>query len=412
MSRLVRPQWWQRHLEALLTSAPLVVMVAVGYPTRHIAWQWQLLFTALAWLPLTVRNRWPGLMLVIVVAVDAISIGIAGHAHPPTAALPASTMVALYTVGVRWPGRLAWAAAAAAGILQFGVALSTALNAAQDVLFLNWAVVAVAVGQLVQDRRTRLAAADERADEAERSKEAEAQRQVTAERMRIAHDLHDVLAHHITVVNAQAGVAQYLMETDPAAAVKALSGITMNSRAALDELRIALGLLRGESDGPEDPDRLFPAPALEYLDGLLEIFTQAGMLLTVEVRGSPGDLSSTAEIALLRIIQEALTNASKHAPGGSVSLDLDWSSKAIHAKVTNERPIKRGGPKGEGTGHGLIGMRERAAIAGGSVSAGPTPEGGYEVSATLPANVASVEGLMDGKAMPKGSPARSEPAAQ
>jgi len=347
----------------------------------------------------------------VVAAVDTVSIGLAGHVHPPHSVLPASTMLALYTVSVRWPGRRAWVAAAAVGILQFTVTLATPLDLGQDFLYVNWAVVAVAVGQLVQERRTRLAAAHQRAEFAERSKEAEAQRRVVAERMRIAHDLHDVLAHHIAVVNAQAGVAQYLLETDPAAASKALSGITTNSRAALDELRVTLGLLRGETDAAEEEGRLLPAPTVEQLDGLLGIFTQAGMNLSVDLRGSPRELSTAAELALVRIIQEALTNASKHAPGSEVALQLDWSGDPVRLSVTNERPTREGPLTNEGTGHGLIGMKERAASANGSVTAGPTPEGGYRVSAAFPTSDDSTDGTTIAEATSENRKPRGEPTA-
>jgi signal transduction histidine kinase len=411
-SGLRRAEWLQQHHEALLTAAPLVVMVIAGYPSRRVGWQWELLLGALAWLPLIVRNRWPALVLTVVAAVDSVSIGVAGHAHPPGEVLPAATMLALYTVSVRWPARWAWAAGSAVGAVQFIVAATTPNSLAQDVLYLNWAVVATAVGQLVRERRATLAAADQRAAEAERSKEAEAQRRVVAERMRIAHELHDVLAHHIAVVNAQAGVAQYLLETDPAAALKALHGITTNSRAALDELRLTLGLLRGEVDASEYGGGLVPAPSLEHLDGLLQTFIQAGMCLSVDVRGSRRALSTATELALVRIIQEALTNASKHAPGSAVALELDWSGSPVRLCVTNERASRAGPLANEGTGYGLIGMRERAAIANGSVSTGPTPEGGYRVVAAFPTSGdASDDGTPIAEARSEKNDPRDEPTA-
>ena len=391
-SGLVSASWWKVHHEALLTVAPLLVMVISGYPTRRVGWQWELILIALAWLPLIVRNRWPVLVLVVVAAVDTISIGVAGHAHPPASFVPASTMLALYTVSVRFPARRAWTAAAVVGTLQFVVAVTTKLALTQDLLYLNWVVVATIGGQLVRERRNKLAAADRRAVEAERGKEAEAERRVIAERMRIARELHDVLAHHIAVVNAQAGVAEYLLETNPAAAREALSGITKNSRAALDELRVTLGLLRNEADADEEVDRLLPSPTIEHLDDLLSTYIDAGMTLSVDVRGTPHEVSAAAELALVRIIQEALTNATKHAPGSTVALEIDWSTDSVRLSVINERPTRQGLPDHEGTGHGLIGMRERAAIAEGSISAGPTPEGGYQVTAAFPTSHASAGG--------------------
>lgn len=389
--RLLSASWWQRHHEALLTAAPLLIMVITGYPSREVAWQWELILVALAWLPLIVRNRWPVPVLVVVAAVDTISIGVAGHAHPPVSVVPVSTMLALYTVSLRLPARRAWSVAAGVGAVQFAVAVTTKLALTLDLLYLNWVLVATIGGQLVRERRTKLAAADQRAVAAESSKEAEAERRVIAERMRIARELHDVLAHHITVVNAQAGVAEYLLETDPTAAREALSGIAKNSRAALDELRMTLGLLRSDADD-EQEYRLLPSPTIEQLDSLLSSYVDAGMTLSVDVRGSPHEISAAAELALVRIIQEALTNATKHAPGSTVALEIEWSTNSVRLTVINERPTRSGLLVHEGTGHGLIGMRERAAIANGSISAGPTPEGGYRVTAAFPTSHASASG--------------------
>jgi signal transduction histidine kinase len=301
-------------------------------------------------------------------------------------------MLALYTIATRYPARVAWTAAVAAGAVQFTVALASYPHPGSDLLYLNWAVVATVLGLLVRERRMRIAAAELRAEAAEHSRQAEADRQVTAERIRIAHDLHDVLAHHIAVVNAQAGVAQYLLRTDPAAADTALAGIAANSRAALDELRATLGLLRAENGAaPGDPRA--PVPTIEHLGRLLDSFTDAGLRLTVAVQGEPGALSGPADLAFYRIVQEALTNATKHAPGSDVSLDIDWSASAVRLTVSNTEPAAA--PQGlmnEGTGHGLIGMRERAAAAGGTLSAGPTAAGGYGVTATLPLTYADAVG--------------------
>jgi signal transduction histidine kinase len=407
-SRLLSASWWQGHHEALLTAAPLVIITINGYSSRRVGWQWELVLGALAWLPLVVRNRWPAVVLVVVAAVDTVSIGIAGHAHPPVAVVPASTMLALYTLSVRWQPRRAWGAAAVVGALQFGVAVTSQLTLGQDLLYFNWVVVATIAGELVQERRATLAAADQRAVAAERSKEAEAERRVVAERMRIAHELHDVLAHHIAVVNAQAGVAQYLLESDPAAASKALHGITTNSRAALEELRITLGLLRGDADTEAQEGRLMPAPTIEHLDRLFRTFIQEGMNLTVDLRGSPRDLSPATELTLVRIIQESLTNASKHAAGSAVLLELDWSRTSVRLSVTNEPKTRAGSLSNEGTGFGLIGMRERAAMVDGSLKVGPTPGGGYRVSVVLPTIDGSADGQMVGNTSENGEP-RVEP---
>jgi signal transduction histidine kinase len=251
-----------------------------------------------------------------------------------------------------------------------------------DWLYLNWAIVAAIVGRLMKERQDRMAAAELRADSAERTKQAEAERQVTAERMRIARELHDVLAHHIAVINSQAGVAEYLLARDPAAAAQALSGITANSKAALEELRATLGLLRTEGD-PDTKDSRAPAPGIEQLDHLVDVFAASGMRLQVTIRGERAPLAASAELAYYRIVQEALTNATKHASGTDVSLDIEWTAALVTLTITNGH----GGEKRDraiASGYGLIGMRERAGAAGGAVDAGPTADGGYRVTATLP----------------------------
>ncbi|MGO9221322.1 MAG: sensor histidine kinase [Streptosporangiaceae bacterium] len=395
--------------DQLLTAAALVIMLSTSVPgdTWQLPAGWAAAVVVLSWLPLTMRAYWPLPVLAAVLAADTVHIALAGHAHPPAGTIPAATMLALYTVAARYPARVAWAAAAAAGVVQFTVALVSYPHAGLDLLYLNWAVVATVLGLLIRERRERIAAAEQRAEDAEHNRQAEADRQVTAERIRIAHELHDVLAHHIAVVNAQAGVAQYLLRTNPAAADTALAGIAANSRAALDELRATLGLLRAEGGAaPGDPRA--PVPTIEHLGRLLDGFTDAGMRLSVGVHGQPGSLSGPADLAFYRIVQEALTNATKHAPGSDVCLDIDWSAASVHLTVSNTKPA--GAPQelvNQGTGHGLIGMQERAAAAGGTVSAGPAPAGGYRVTATLPVMNAAEAGPGE-SAAETGKPHRSD----
>jgi signal transduction histidine kinase len=375
----------------LLFGFALTVALVSSVPSG--SWQlpagWAAAVTVASCLPLTVRLRWPLPALAAVLVADTAHIAVAGHAVPPAATIPAATMLALYTIATRYPARAAWTAAAAVAAIQLAVALVSYHHPGPDLLYLNWAAVPTLVGILVRERREQIAAAEQRAEAAERSRQAEAERQVTAERIRIAHELHDVLAHHIAVVNAQAGVAQYLLRTDPQAADAALSGIAANSRAALDELRATLGLLRAES-GAEPGNPRAPVPTTEHLGLLLDSFTDAGMRLTVAVHGEPGSLSGPADLAFYRIVQEALTNATKHAPGSDVSLSIEWSAASVQLIVTNTGPAA-GSQRlvNEGTGHGLIGMRERAAAAEGTLSAGSAAESGFRVTATLPVAGAS-----------------------
>ncbi|MDT3440139.1 histidine kinase [Pseudofrankia sp. BMG5.37] len=391
MTRDAPARWLRRHPDALLTTATLPIMLVSSVPDGHwrLLFGWPLVLVVLAWLPLTVRTLWPLLVAAVVVTVDTVDIAVAGHDHPATATVPVATILALYTISLRYSARVAWSVAAITGGIQFTVAVFSFPHSSTNLLYFNWPLVATVVGRLVQERRERIAAAEQRAEAAERSKKTEARRQVTAERIRVAHELHDVLAHHIAVVNAQAGVAQYLLRTDPDAANQALTGIAVNSRAALDELRATLGVLRAERSDSENDDARAPAPGADQLGTLLNGFREAGMLLTARSRGTPQPLSGPADLALYRIAQEALTNAIKHAPGSAVHLDLKWSDTAVILTVDNAPPSTTPPPDAselvnEGTGHGLLGMRERTAAAGGSVSAGFTTDGGYQVTAKLP----------------------------
>jgi signal transduction histidine kinase len=347
-----------------------------------------LLLAVLAWLPLLARNRRPLPVAALVIVLDSVNIALAGHHHPASAVTPVATMLALYTVSARMPALVVWPATGVAAAVQMSVAATGDLDWGAVALHLNWPLAATVLGRLVSERRTRIAAAEERAAVAEASKAAEAQRQVTAERIRIAHELHDVLAHHITVVNAQAGVAQYLLQANPEAAAQALAGITENTRAALDELRATLGVLRPDrSDAPTARDQaLPPAPGADRLPALLDSFTQAGMNLDSHASGTPRALATATDLALYRITQEALTNASKHAAGSQVSVRIEWADDAVTVTVVNTAPTSRQQLNGAqvGTGNGLLGMRERAAAAGGTLDAAATPDGGFRVRARLP----------------------------
>lgn len=374
--------WALSHVEQLLTAVALPLVLVTTVPAGHGPSSAELALAGLTWLPLLARTRQPAPVAAVVVVLDAIHIvAVARSLHTTT--LPAATLLALYTVGVRCSRRVAWSLAAAAAVAQYVTSLiADSGQHSRDLLYLNWALLGVLIGQLVRERRERITAAEARADEAERTKAAEARRQVTEERMRIARELHDVLAHHITVVNAQAGVAQYLLEADPDAAGKALAGIADNTRAALDELRATLGLLRSDSDPEVLDGQRTPSPGAAELTELLAS-AATGADLHTSTSGERFELAPAADLALYRITQEALTNAAKHAPGTAVDVRLDWGGDAVTLAVANTAPAAPTVP-GDGTGHGLVGMRERAAAAGGTLVAAPTPAGGFRVLLTLP----------------------------
>jgi len=363
---------------------PLTVVLAGGQRGVWHLGAGQLALVVAAWVALLARERAPLAVLAAVTALDAARIIVTGHNEPASSTFPLMTMLAAYTAACKSAPNLAWGGAAAAGLTQFLVATVDYRYAGASLLYFNWTLGGAAIGSLVRERRRRVHAAERRADEAERTRESEALRRVTEERVRIARELHDSLAHHITVVNAQAGVAQYLLRTDPDAAEAALSGIATNTRAALDELRATLGLLRDD----QTPDDRTPTPTFEQLTTLVTNVRSAGVALEVQIDGTPRVLGPVADVAAYRIVQEALSNATRHAAGAEVQLRVQWTDTELHLEVTNGPAADPLTDPVRGSGHGLIGMRERATTAGGTFNAGPTDAGGFAVQAVLPLGAA------------------------
>lgn len=213
---------------------------------------------------------------------------------------------------------------------------------------------------------------------AERSRRA-----LLEERARIARELHDVVAHHMSVIAIQAEAAPFRVSEAPAELTSSLETIRKNAVDALAELRRILGVLRAEDVDGGGAD-VVPQPMLDRLDELLENVRAAGMEVEVTVTGAPRELPPGVELSAFRIVQEALSNALKHAPGATVRVEISHVLSGVGIRVVNERSARAFASTSTGSGHGLLGMRERAAMLGGELSAGPTSGGGYEVSAFLP----------------------------
>ncbi|MGW5446696.1 sensor histidine kinase [Streptomyces asiaticus] len=240
-------------------------------------------------------------------------------------------------------------------------------------------LVAGVLGHSAQNRRAYLAAVEERARRAEKTRDSEARRRVAEERVRIARELHDLVAHQITLANAQASVAAHLFDTRPEQTRKSLKELVETTGDALDELRATVGLLRQSGDAAA-PDE--PAPGLSRLPTLLESFRRAGLEVSVHQEGTARPLPPGVDLTAYRIVQEALTNVTKHAGTGSARVRLVWNRDRVTITVADDG----GGAKGPDRppGYGLIGMRERATAVGGHLSAGRRPEGGFLVSTQLP----------------------------
>ncbi|MEW1724168.1 sensor histidine kinase [Streptomyces sp. NPDC093109] len=344
-------------------------------------------------------------------APTAVLLGTAGltllgliMVHPPAPAV-LTAVIALYTVGAHTDRPTTWRVGLGTMTVLTAVAMvvsSAPWYAQENLAIFAWAGMASTAGDAVRSRRAFVDAIRERAERAERTRDEEARRRVAEERLRIARDLHDVVAHHIALVNVQAGVASHVMDRRPDQAKEALAHVREASRSALNELRATVGLLRQSGD-PAAPTE--PAPGLAHLDGLLDTFRNAGLPVEFLV-GGPGprrELPAAVDLAAYRIIQEALTNVRKHAgTGAKAEVSVVRIGSTVEVTV-----LDHGGDSGTGDprapaspapapdsgGHGLIGMRERVTALGGTLTAAPRYGGGFRTQAILP-----VDGRTDDRA--------------
>ncbi|MFF1681712.1 sensor histidine kinase [Streptomyces sp. NPDC058256] len=238
----------------------------------------------------------------------------------------------------------------------------------QEVVVATWIVAIVALSELVRVRREQWAR-----DRAERAQAA--RRRADEERLRMARELHDVLAHSISVINVQAGVGLALLDSDPEQARTALTTIKAASKEALGEVRQVLDTLRAPGDAPRAP-----APGLDRLPELVEQAGRAG--LSVEIQGETPKLSPGTDLAAFRIVQEALTNVVRHSGSRHARVLVDSTGGALRLRIDDDGPAT--GADAGGSGNGLAGMRERAAALGGTIEAGPRDDGGFRVLAELP----------------------------
>ncbi len=341
-----------------------------------------LLLVAAAGLVLVGRRRYPLVVLTISTAA-VMTYSLLGYVNG--AALLSPTF-ALYTVAVAVPVRRALAAA-----LITLVGLMAATGAANPFgvtgggFYLIPGLVAAALlgGIAVSNRRAYVASIQARAEE-------EASRRVGEERLRIARELHDVVAHTMSTINVQATAAAQVLTEQPETAAAALQAIRRASKAGLRELRAILDVLRQADDG----EPTAPAAGLAQLDSLVAGAVQAGLPTEVRVSGEAAELPVPVDLAAYRIIQESLTNVIRHAGPAAATVSLTYSDAELLIEVADNG---RGAPAHlPASGHGLIGMRERAAAAGGTMRAGSAPGGGYLVTARLP-----VSGGPDGDPWPQ-----------
>ncbi len=233
------------------------------------------------------------------------------------------------------------------------------------------------LGDNLRTRREYLEELEQKAARAEEGQAAEAQRAVNEERTRIARELHDVVAHSMSVMVVQAAAARRVVERNPGDAAAALEAIETTGRESLTEMRRVLGVLRGDDDTTD----LAPAPGLDDFGRLLQQCEDAGLPVDLEVTGEPRRLTPGLELSAYRIVQESLTNSLKHAGPARATVRLHYRPDMLELEVTDDG---RGAATGSGSGQGLIGMRERVDAFGGTLAVGPRPGGGFRVSASLP----------------------------
>jgi len=355
-----------------------VTMVGPGAGRPQDVWVAQVLAGA-ACLALFMAREHPQ-VTVVVTTVCAVATGSLGYLLTPL--LLAPVMFALYWLAASTGSRTAWIYGGITATLVVVAAVGVD-DIDQTVVFQTigpalWLLLPLVMGSRSRLRHAYLDSVQARAEHAERTREEEARLRVAEERMRIARDLHDVVAHHMALANAQAGTAAHLLETNPGLTKQLLADLQATTSSVMLELRATIGVLRQT----DDPESLEPTPGLAQLPDLLEVCGTAGLAVSLTIEGAPQELPPGADVTAYRIIQEALTNATKHAASATAALCLRYSSTTLTITVTNDTRTARE-PRVGSHGYGIIGMRERAHAVGGDVHVTDN-SGGFEIVTALP----------------------------
>ncbi len=301
---------------------------------------------------------WPGIVLAVAIAVFAVAT---------RSSRRRTVVVTLVTIGVVVLISVTSSLVVMLGTRIFAIAITIAF--------------AAAAADAERSARAYISAITERAERAEQTRESEARRRVSEERLRIARDLHDVVAHQIAVISLNAGVAASALPARPEAAEDAVRTIRSAAHTVLGEIGTLLEVLRTDEAAPGSPDA--PQPGIDSIADLVEAFADAGLAVTLRTEGDLATVSATSGLTAYRVVQEALTNAHKHGVEGRAHV-LVSVDEALHVVVTNPTGADAGAAEAPpGSGLGLIGVRERVSALRGSVEAGSVP-GGWRVSATLP----------------------------
>ena len=332
-----------------------------------------LLLVVLACLVLAGRYRWP--LTVLVISAAAV-LAYTALGYVSGAALVAPP-IALYALAVKsTPRRTIISGVVIMGALMAASAAANpwnAITAGGFYIIPGLFVLAAFGGIAVANRRAYVSSIQARAEDA-------ARRRIDEERLRIARELHDVVSHTMATINVQASAAAHVAAQRPQAAVDALNVIKSVSKDGLRELRAILNVLRQT----DEPDAAFPAPGLAQVGDLIASAETAGLPVTLTVTGRPGQLPNEIDLAAYRIVQESLTNAIRHAGPASATVSLSFTGTELTIEVADNGLGSPVAAESSGGGHGLPGMRERAATVGGTLDAGPAAAGGFRVTARLP----------------------------
>ncbi|MFF7634098.1 sensor histidine kinase [Kitasatospora sp. NPDC008050] len=380
--------------------ASIVLFLALVSNMNTVGWRREAyyLITVLMFGLMVVRRRWPGPTTVAAMLLGLMQV--LANIDPDASSL--GYLVFVYTgaaFAVPWISRFALVSGLLAGPLTVGMLHKTSDDGSPVHGFLQQAFVAAllstpfilcwAWGRLTRVRSAYLVELEDRAARLERERDAQAKVAVAAERARIARELHDVVAHNVSVMIVQADGAAYVMDNSPQQAKEALGTIASTGRQALVEMRRLLGVLR-TADAIEE---YVPQPGVEELPELLEQVRTAGLPVEYSTSGEVRELPRGVELTVYRIVQEALTNVRKHGgPNVSARVAVDFGDRDLNVLIeddgrgSTDEQLSRGGTDGQG--HGLIGMRERIGMVSGSLDAGPRPGGGFRIRAVLPLKTA------------------------
>ncbi len=379
----------QLVLDALIAVGVLTVsLVTLGRLDAEVAAAFsresdaiQVLLVLLMTLPLALRRVYPTPVFFIILSAW-VADRVLDYPETPAAIAVA---IAFYTIGAELSRRksLRIGGGAALFILGFtfvGVLTLESVGGASLITTVISTVTPLLLGREVHERRRRVEELRERAERAERDREEDARRAVTDERTRIAREIHDVVAHQMTVITLQAEGARRVADGSDPRVIDALETISDAGRSALSEMRGMVGLLRG----PEYESETAPIPNLGDVEELVETVRAAGLPVDLEIEGEVRPLAEGTEMSAYRIVQESLTNSVRHGgPGVSAKVTIDYGEDHLDVRILDDG---RGASadSGRGVGHGIIGMRERIAVLGGEFGAGPHSGGGYEVRARIP----------------------------